>query len=185
MAKRDKKRENTQSRGGRRCELRPGHVLIVTGGRCTEPAYFNGLARVHRARVKVRQKTDSPEKLVRYAKSIFTEDEYDSMWCVVDVDEFDIEAARAEADRQGVGLVVSDPCFELWLVLHFADHRGHIDSGKAACKLLAKHLPGYDKKLDYAAFDDRVEVAIKRAKELPAGNPSTDVWRLVEVLLRH
>lgn len=185
MAKRDKKRENSQSRSGRRRELRPGHVLIVTGGRCTETAYFNGLARARGARVKVRQKTDSPKNLVRYAKRIFTEDEYDSVWCVVDVDDFDIEAARTEAALQGVELAVSEPCFELWLILHFTDHRGHVGNGKAACKLLAEHLPAYDKKLDFAAFDDGVEMAIKHAKELPPGNPSTDVWRLVELLLQH
>ncbi|MFD9699543.1 RloB family protein [Lentzea sp. NPDC059081] len=185
MAKREKKRENSQSRLGRPRELRPGHVLIATGGRCTEPAYFNGLARARGARVKVRQKTDSPENLVRYAKSIYTKDEYDSVWCVVDVDDFDIMAARVEAARQGVELAVSEPCFEVWLLLHFIDHRAHVDNGKAACKLLAKHVPAYDKKLDYAAFEGGVDMAVKRAKELPAGNPSTDVWRLVEVLLRH
>lgn len=185
MAKRDKKRENTQSRRGRPRELRPGHVLIVTGGRCTEPAYFNGLALARGARVKVRQKTDSPENLVRYAKCIFTKDEYDSVWCVVDVDDFDIEAARVEAERLGVELAVSNPCFEIWLILHFTDHRAHVDNGKACCKLLTKHVPGYDKtKVDYATFDDGVEAAIKRAKELGPGNPSTDVWRLVEVLLQ-
>lgn len=185
MAKRDRKRENTQSRRGRTRELRPGHVLVVTGGERTEPAYINGLARVRGARVKVRSATDSPENLVRYAKRIFNADEYDSVWCVVDVDEFDVDAARSEAERLGVELIVSNPCFEIWLILHFADHRGYVDNGKACCKLLTKHVPGYDKtKVDYATFDEGVDVAIKRAKELGAGNPSTDMWRLVEVLLQ-
>ncbi|GLY49354.1 RloB family protein [Lentzea sp. NBRC 102530] len=157
----------------------------MTGGECTEPAYFTGLARARGARVKVRSKTDSPKNLVKYAAGIFTSDEYDSVWCVVDVDDFDIEGARAEAQRLGVELVVSEPCFELWLLLHFTDHRGHVDNGKAACKLLAKHVPAYDKKLDYATFDGGVEAAIKHAKALEPGNPSTDVWRLVEVLLQH
>jgi hypothetical protein len=122
---------------------------------------------------------------VRYAASAFTADEYDGVWCVVDTDSFDIQAAQTAAERLGVDLAISEPCFELWLLLHFTGHTAHVDNGTAACRLLKKHLPGYDKKLDYVAFDSGVQSAITRAKALPPGNPSTDVWRLVEVLLQH
>ena len=179
------RRENSQTRRGRDRELRPGHVLVICGGQRTEPDYFKGMARAHRARIKIRTKVDSPDNLVRYAASVFTADEYDGVWCVVDTDSFDIRAARTTAERLGVSLAVSEPCFELWLLLHFADHRAHVDNGTAACRLLAKHVPGYDKRLDYEVFDRGVEKAITRAKALAPGNPSTDVWRLVEVLLQH
>jgi RloB-like protein len=179
------RRENTQSRRGRERALRPGHVLVVCGGQRTEPDYFKGLARARGARLKVKSKVDSPENLVRYATAIFTPDEYDGVWCVVDADEFDIDATRVAAGRADVELAVSEPCFELWLLLHFADHRAHIDNGKAACALLVKHVPGYAKKLDYTVCDPGVEEAIARARALGPGNPSTDVWRLVEVLLQH
>ncbi|MEU7477330.1 RloB family protein [Lentzea sp. NPDC042327] len=179
------RRENTQHRRGRDRALRPGHLLVVCGGQRTEPDYFKGMARTRGVRLKVRTKVESPENLVRYAKSIFTADEYDGVWCVVDVDEFDVEAARRAAERADVELAVSEPCFELWLLLHFRDHRAHIDDGSAACRLVQKHVPGYDKKLDYAAFDHGVEMAVTRARELGPGNPSTGVWRLVEVLLQH
>ncbi len=88
-----------------------------------------------------------------YAKKIFNEDEYDAVWCVVDVDEFDVEAAWTLAQANAVELAVSEPCFELWLLLHFADHKAYIGNGKAACTLLAKHVSGYDKKLDFGKFD--------------------------------
>ena len=107
------------------------------------------------------------------------------MWCVVDVDDFDIGAATTLAQAEAVELAVSEPCFELWLLLHFADHKAYIANGRAACALLARHVPGYDKKLDFGQFDEGVEEAIKRAKGLGPGNPSTDVWRLVELLLQH
>jgi len=179
------RRENTQSRRGRTRELRPGHVLVVCGGQRTEPDYFKGMARARGARLKIGVKVDSPDNLVRYAAGLFTTDEYDGVWCVVDTDSFDIQAARTAAGRLNVSLAVSEPCFELWLLLHFTDHRAYIDNGKSACALLAKHVTGYDKKLDYAACDPGVEGAITRAKALEPGNPSTDVWRLVELLLRH
>ena len=142
------------------------------------------MARARGARLKVKSKVDSPENLVRYSTAIFTPDEYDGVWCVVDTDDYDIQAARRAAEHFGVGLAVSEPCFELWLLLHFADHRAHIDNGKSACALLAKHVSGYGKKVDYSVFDGGVEVAVVRAKALGSGNPSTDVWRLVEVLLQ-
>jgi hypothetical protein len=131
----------------------------------------------------VRAKSDSPENLVKYARSVFSDDEYDEAWCVVDVDHFDIDGATKVAERAGINLAVSDPCFEVWLLLHFTDHTAYAKDGKAACGLLAKHVSGYDKKLDFAAFDPGVEAAIKRAKGLEPGNPSTDVWKLVEALL--
>lgn len=140
---------------------------------------------MRRARLDVTHKVESPRNLVSYAKKIFNEDEYDAVWCVVDVDEFDVEAARTLAQANAVELAVSEPCFELWLLLHFADHRAYIGNGKAACTLLAKHVSGYDKKLDFGKFDAGLDAAIARAKKLGPGNPSTDVWRLVEVLLQH
>ncbi|GAB2985940.1 RloB family protein [Saccharothrix stipae] len=103
---------------------------------------------------------------------------------MVDVDHFDIAAALREADRAKVNLAVSDPCFELWLLLHFADHRAHIADYRAARDLLARHVPGYDKKLDYAVFDPGLERAVARAALLGPDNPATTVGRLVQAVLR-
>ncbi|MFD5188148.1 RloB domain-containing protein [Streptomyces sp. NPDC058357] len=33
-----------------------------------------------------------------------------------------------KADRHGMGIALSDPRFELWLLLHFTDHRSHAPS---------------------------------------------------------
>jgi hypothetical protein len=160
-------------------------VLAVCCGQ-TEKAYLDGLKRVvHPVTLKPVVKVGSPEQLVGYAAKLRDQGagSYDEVWCVVDVDDFDIPKAVTAAAKAGISLAVSDPCFELWLLLHFADHRAHVKDAVAACALLAKHVPGYDKKLDYAAFDAGVVAAIGRAKVLKPGNPSTDVWRLVEVVL--
>jgi hypothetical protein len=179
-------RENSSGRRVRWRADRPGRILVVSGGQRTEPDYLSGLRRVRRARIEVKHKTDSPLNLVGYANKVFNEAEYDAVWCVVDVDQFDIEAAKARAQTSAVELAVSDPCFEFWLLLHFVDHKAYVADAKAACALLAKQVPGYaKKKVDFGKFDAGVETAIKRAKESGPGNPSTDVWRLVEVLLQH
>ncbi|MFE2751718.1 RloB family protein [Actinosynnema sp. NPDC059335] len=158
---------------------------MVSGGEKTENQYFSGLRLARRVPITVKCKVDAPHNLVKYAARLRDRyrEEFQAVWCVVDVDNFDIAAAVREADTAKVNLAVSDPCFELWLLLHFADHRAHIPDYRAARDPLARHVPGYDKKLDYAAFDPGVEEAVARAARLGPDNPVTGVGRLVGAVL--
>lgn len=90
------------------------------------------------------------------------------------------------ARRAGVSLAVSNPCFELWLLLHHAECRSHCTGYADVASRLKKHVPGYDKtRLNFADYADGLNDAVKRARDLePTGtdhtqNPSTGVWRLV------
>lgn len=138
--------------------------------------------------VKVLAKGGAPDQLVRHAKRI--DDGYDEMWCVVDTDEFDIAKAAWLADDLGVRLAVSNPCFELWLLLHVADHQGRCASYKQLLPKLIKHIPGYDKaRIDFGRYEPGLAVAIERAEKLdPTGqdhgrNPSTGVWKVIRQVL--
>ncbi|WP_241661281.1 RloB family protein [Thermomonospora catenispora] len=43
---------------------------------------------------------------------------YDAVWCVVDVDDHaTLHSALSLARRENVNLVVSNPCFEVWLLV--------------------------------------------------------------------
>ena len=100
-------------------------------------------------------------------------------------------AITDEAARH-LELAVSNPCFELWLLLHFrespgAQHRRHLQ------RKLKKFLPGYDKHFDFELVADRVDQAVKRAGRLdqqarrmgePFLNPTTGVYRLIESIVR-
>lgn len=167
------------------------HILIVCGGTRTERDYFEGLRKARpnpMVRLTVLSKGIAPEQLVRHAKRLG--DGHDEIWCVVDTDEFDIAKAARLADELGVRLAVSNPCFELWLLLHFDDHRGATRSYKELRPKLIKHVPGYDKaRIDFGQFDPGVTDAVERAEKLdPSGqehdrNPSTGVWKLVRQVL--
>ncbi|MBB5955685.1 hypothetical protein FHS29_002266 [Saccharothrix tamanrassetensis] len=166
-------------------------ILAVCCGN-TEKQYLDGLKRVARVvTLKTVVKVGSPEQLVGYATKLRDNgsDSYDQIWCVVDVDDFDIAKALLAAAKARVSLAVSNPCFELWLILHFADHSAHLAGYKQARAVLEKHVPGYNKELDYSTFHPRIDAAIARAKALglvdPSAtvNPSTTVWRLVEAAL--
>jgi hypothetical protein len=182
-----------RERVGRRSDFGRGRtrILIMCGGTRTERAYFGGLKRFRRnagVQVTVLGKGVAPDQLVRHAERVGGE--YDQIWCVVDTDEFDIAKAARLADELGVRLAVSNPCFELWLLLHFVDHRGSCASYQGLLPKLIKHLPGYDKsRVDFARYDRGVEDAVGRAERLdPSGrdhglNPSTGVWKLVRQVL--
>nr|WSY53066.1 RloB family protein [Streptomyces sp. NBC_00886] len=86
-----------------------------------------------------------------------------------------------------IRVAISNPCFELWLLLHFTPHTAHAPTYKKLLPLLQKHVPGYDKtRVDFALYRDGRADAVTNAQVLdPTGqdharNPSTGVWQLVE-----
>ncbi|RAY14886.1 RloB domain-containing protein [Actinomadura craniellae] len=190
------RREGRTSRRPRATRPLATRILIVCGGLRTEKQYFEGLRRAERnaaVKIEVKAYPKSPTEVVRHAVKLrkLDRDDFDEVWCVLDVDEFrDIEQAAAIAKRNGVRVAVSNPCFELWLLLHHADHTSHISTAEVL-KLLCKHLPAYDKtELDFRHFADGVPHACGRAERLdPSGashtrNPTTGVWPLTHKIRR-
>jgi hypothetical protein len=187
------RRENSSRRRPPRQRSRT--VLVLCSGSRTEPEYLDGLRQAYRRsglKIRVIAKPRDPESLVRHAQKVLTLDggELDEVWCVVDVDEFELDAASRLSERAGVSLAVSNPCFELWLLLHFDDCHSHVDGAADAVRRLARHLPAYDKaRLVFADFAPGVEEAIERATSLDDGqpvgpNPSSAVWRLVSMITK-
>jgi hypothetical protein len=161
----------------------------VCGSECTEPQYLAGLRDSLDNRavdIRIVKHPRSPAQVVAYTVKIMTAD-FDEAWCVFDVDKFDIAEAVRGAGASSVEVAVSNPCFELWLLLHHEDHRAPLVDYRAVVARLRRHVPAYDKaELDFADYAERVGDAVTRAKALDAtglshlSNPSTSVWRLVE-----
>ncbi|MFD6754794.1 RloB family protein [Micromonospora gifhornensis] len=163
-------------------------MLIATNGESTERAYFNGIKHEAwvRPRVVVVAERGSPVDLVRAASRRRQSDDYDEAWAVCDVDEFATEPATREALAVDVKITWSNPCFEVWLLLHYRGHVGFVENAKKARDLLRAHDPQWDKTaLDFAKFRDRIEDACRRADQLdpaPKGNPSTSVGQIIAAL---
>jgi hypothetical protein len=165
-------------------------ILIDTNGKSTEQAYFNALKTLQWAqasRVVVVFKNGAPVDVVRDAGKRKTDNDFDEAWAVCDVDEFETERAMVEARRKDVGLAWSNPCFELWLILHLAAQKSHLENGDKACEKISKPLgKDFDKtEMNFADFEHGIEEAVGRAKLLeqpPAANPSTNVWAVLESL---
>lgn len=168
-------------------------ILVVCGSKETERQYLQGLRdhlRNPAVSVVVRGKACSPTQLITYAKTQrnIGKGDFDEVWCVFDVDQFvDIDAAVVAGRRAGIKVAISNPCFELWLLLHFTPQRAHVATYKQILPLLQKHVPGYDKtRVDFALYRDGRADAVTNAQALDltgqdhARNPSTGVWQLVE-----
>lgn len=177
-------------------------VGVFCEGQVTEPEYLCLLAKSNRNVVlKIKKCGKSPEKLLQEAQKFDTSNkrmkEVDEIWCIFDVDNYTsqhIDDIRMSATRSSIQTGVSNPCFELWLVLHKAEQTAYITSDKVKRRAEALRLingkeiaeTGWSCLLDNYEDAKARAIALKRMhqqKGSPTGsNPSTDVWRLVDVL---
>lgn len=135
-------RGNRNRRPARRAQqIEPRErILVLCEGKNTEPQYVRGFRRWCQnslVDVVIAGAHGVPLTLVREAKRLMEDarerakrerDEflsYDSVWCVFDVDEHpNVPEAVDMACANGIELAISNPCFELWLLLHFRENPG-------------------------------------------------------------
>lgn len=124
--------------------------VLYTEGEVTEPDYFQTFGRVRGATVRVecKHRGSAPISVVNAAIEFKESAEFDSSEHVVaavfDVDEHKLQPALKKAKEKGVPCYVSDPCFELWLLLHFEEQTAAIHRAKVL-SALRRNLRGYDK----------------------------------------
>jgi hypothetical protein len=171
-------------------------------GKITEREYFDGLRSMHRLpAVRVEGPYSEPSELVQTAikkRDAASSDPYDEIWCVFDVEypvRVGLQDTLAIAEEEQFQLALSNPCFELWLILHFKKWSSHL-STSAACTM-AETLNGYSEKhIDFSKFADRIAIATSRSemlntthnrncKNCPDDNPSTNVGVLVSELIKY
>lgn len=185
-------------------------ILIVCEGRITETNYFHDI-RISRKFSKDKMKiiggdesgTD-PRNIVKYAKEenkkLWKKNKFDyrSIWCVFDRDEHNYENVRAafdQAQANKFNVAFSNPCFEIWYLLHYQDQTSHIERDNVASELKKEgRIPEYEKNMKniYDIIKDRQDIAIKRAENLrkmhagngddATANPSTSVDKLITFL---
>ncbi|MBL6617078.1 MAG: RloB domain-containing protein [Reyranella sp.] len=181
--------------------------VLFCEGKNTEPDYFRCLGKivkdaliaveivgasgtpktiatkaVERKKQQLRQRRDSFEK-------------NDRVWAIFDRDEHPFyEEAIALCEREGVDVGRSNPCFELWLILHIQDYDKACDRHEVQDYLGKIHAPyKADKRklVDAVALLSSVESAEvrgakqcqRRAEERASfGAPSTTVYLLTRAI---
>ncbi len=96
------------------------------------------------------------------------------------------------ATDNGFRLAVSNPCVELWILLHFRDSPG-AQHRHPLQRMLKAYIAGYDKGLDFADLVGGIDEATARARRLDddaaamdeAGRtPTTGFYLLTESIAR-
>jgi hypothetical protein len=121
-------------------------------------------------------------------------DAFDHYWCVFDVNSHpNLESALDMAASNDIQIALSNPCLELWFLLHFEDQTAWIDRHTAQSR--CRGLLGCGKTLTATALSqleaghDSAVIRAKANSERHVGNgtheldnPSSSVWRLIETI---
>ena len=196
------RRPNSYQRRGPQRE-RYDSVLIVCEGRKTEPFYFDGLKQAYKLsnaniRVTPADGTD-PVSIVRFAERLASkEGDYDRVYCVFDRDGHTNFAEAIGLIREhGYIPIISSPCFEIWVLLHFVystapyNPAGNRSAGDLVLREVQKHFDKYSKGLRdvYSHLEPKLADAIKHATRLTqhnadtgSSNPSTAMHQIVDYL---
>lgn len=156
-------------------------ILVFTEGEKTEVAYLEAWVRANRERVvlKIDERHGySPLEMVKLAVELRKADRrserrgegaaWPELWCVFDVDEHPhLQQAINLARGNGINLAISNPCFELWLVLHDRDQQAWISRNEV--QALAESIFHIRKTLNAGATEQilaGLDDAIERARKL-------------------
>ncbi|MXY23118.1 MAG: RloB domain-containing protein [Acidobacteria bacterium] len=211
MAKRAERRRRKNRPLRRRVAVRKPKrtFLVFCEGKRTEPDYLMALreepAVREAASVEIKIDLDAsgavPSTLVdaaaeARARNSEEQGEIDEVWCLFDVEwprnHPRLPEAKAKAQRSDVRLAISNPCFELWLALHFENRTARLDS-TAADTLRRNHDGSPDKGLDGTQYMPRRAAAVRRARaltkkherdrtEFPNDNPSSGMYLFLEAV---
>lgn len=160
-------------------------IVIVCEGTVTEPDYFKKCVEYYGAglvRLRVVDETGVPLTVVRAAvreKSRLTEIARKSniapsipfsVWAVFDRDEHDVDEALRIAHEEKIGVAFSNPCFELWPLLHLINDYGSQDGRHDLQRRLHTVMPKYhhenDPRIDFELIRDRLDAAFLQAERL-------------------
>ena len=183
-------------------------ILVLTEGTVTERQYLGYMQKKApgscRARLKLGPAESDPVKLVSKAVRQLAFDKrrkngrtFDEIWCVFDYDAHfkhpsSLLTLLNYASSCDINVAVSNPCFELWLVLHCKAVTGPVE--RHVIQGIAEKLKLVDDKrirdVALSGLQRNYAVARQHASELmvrhqqnsnhETSNPSTAVWELVD-----
>lgn len=177
---------------------------IYTEGEATEPEYIDILKRLPEIAesasigITIEESGATPMRLVESACSDKrrTDLDIDHFWCVFDVESpqnhpYLNEACQKARDNK-ISLAISNPCFEIWLILHHKDFSKYVSTDEAVS--IRKSLDESElKHLDADLYRPLIPQAVRRAQhlqtkhkgdgtEFPEDNPSSTFDTLISIL---
>ena len=169
--------------------------MVATEDHTRTPAYLDALHRngaIQRTRVKIVlvPSTDDRSSPGAVLDRLLSWNEYelrdfDQLWLVLDVDRWkDLETTVRDARRRGVRTAVSNPCVEVWSILHFE----RVTDATRECGPLKRRLHELTRGSEDAWTPEAVQAALERARRqddvdsFVPGQGQTQMHLLVEQL---
>lgn len=182
-------------------------LLGVEGKNKTEKEYFKNFNASDKDYIIIFAKSNitDPVNMVCALKNQMNKMELnieygDKVYCVIDTDDNhekdkQLENALNLANKCGIEIIPSNPCFEEWFLCHFEKSTKEIGN-KEIIKELKKYIPKYAKNKNiYEEIFKYTDIAIKNAKYKnnyhlknnrdlykTIANPSSQVYKIIEEL---
>ena len=165
--------------------MKPNFFVFCEGE--TEIAYVKFLRSLYRAPIQVivkKGKSNISEDYIERSKNEYVRTEQDKVFLMYDLD---VDEMLEQLQKiPNAELIVSNPCVELWLLLHYQDQKSEISSDKCIKKLQKvskEYKKGTLSEDEKEVFAQNKELAIERAKIMTEyRNPSSTVYILLEML---
>lgn len=170
----------------RKAATRPPYdrVLIVCEGEKTERQYFKDIGKHYQLSNNIEivgTRGKPPQQVVKYAAKKLEDKQYDfeRVYCVFDRDEhpefknalYSAQKINKKLDKKSIQFkaIPSNPCFEIWFLLHFESLTDkEITSRNLQKKLKKKYLPNYEKNAEgvFEKLGDKLNDALENCKKL-------------------
>ena len=209
MVSKGKRRRHVQYGPSRPPRIRPARpvVTVVCDDTKTAVAYFSEIKREVKASVTV-MVIPAPcsgataegvlARAIVLTRSNKPRGKWDSTWVLLDMEgkpqkQAEAQAAQNRGERLGVRVLLSKPCYEVWMLAHLADTgESFNDCGAVLRKIEIEWKKRFDKdfgpkkgQADYSKLMDLRETALRNAKRRrPDSDGSwTEVFEAVEAIL--
>lgn len=198
---------STKKRGTGLIPTNPVIVLIVEGHNVTETLYFGQFNRPHAGysiKVLASGSSTDPEGMLANLDRFWLNNELDPDrgdrgFIVLDLDCDDRKGRlikKLEKESEIAHFVVSNPCFEVWFLLHFRYSTHAFSSGAEVIRELRRFITDYEKNREVnGILAGHTDSAYENAKKLvryfeengaqwPSNecNPRTDVPDILEII---
>ena len=166
-------------------QMKPNFFVFCEGE--TEMAYVKFLRSLYRAPIQVitkKGRSNISEEFIERSKNEYVRTGQDKVFLMYDLD---VDGMLEHLQKiPNAELLVSNPCIELWFLLHYQEQKSAISSDKCVQKY-QRITKGYKKGVlsedEKKVLAENRELAVERAKkQADYKNPSTTVFKLLEEL---
>lgn len=196
----------TKERDSKQRKSKPIILLIVEGQNKTENLYFRHFIQQNlpfNLRIITPGRTTDPKGMLEHLQNYWKRNGLDEKsgdlgYIILDLDCNDKKGNTIRKLNKGLSstkFIISNPCFEVWFLLHYKYTTHIFKDGSELITELRKHIKDYEKNKDiYALLLHNTATAIENSKKLvvhfntdnsswPSNtcNPRTDVHILLEM----